>query len=308
MNDGLLLVNKPCGISSFDVVRRVRRLCGTRQVGHCGTLDPAASGVLPVAFGSATRLVEYLMAGDKEYLGTLQLGIVTDTQDGEGTVLAVKPFDGITRADVEAASRAFLGVISQVPPMYSALKRDGVTLYRLARQGVEVERAPRQVRIDAIEIVAFEPPRVTLRVACSKGTYIRTLCHDLGLMLGCGGHMAALCRTRCGSFTLAESHPLEQLEALSAAGLPLPVISLAAALPELPAVQVDPAARARLANGVAPSVAEVSAGAELAANALVRLMADDRLAAIARYVPGGAGGRPGDFVLDKVFPDSFRSA
>lgn len=308
MNNGLLLVNKPCGMTSFDVVRRVRRWCGTRQVGHCGTLDPAASGLLPVAIGSTTRLVEYLMDGDKEYLATLHLGVVTDTQDGEGTVLERQAVGAISRVAIEAAAELFRGTIRQIPPMYSALKRDGVPLYRLARQGVDVERAPREIRIDLLEVLEVNLPLITLRVVCSKGTYIRTLCHDLGRQLGCGGHMASLCRTRCGSLRSEASHTVDELEALAGQGLALPMLSPADALPELPAVEVHEAARPRLANGVAPALTEVAVDTGLMAGALVRLLADGRLAAIARYVQTGEGDGSGTFVLDKVFPESLRSA
>lgn len=301
---GLLLIDKPPGVTSFDVVRKVRRWSGTRQVGHCGTLDPAASGLLPVAIGTATRLVEYLMAGDKEYLAILRLGVVTDTQDEEGRILERHSFENISLSDIEDAVAAFVGKISQVPPMYSALKRDGVPLYRLARQGIEVERPAREVRIDAIEILDFVPPLATLRVACGKGTYIRTLCHDLGRALGCGGSMASLRRTRCASFSIEEAHVLTELEELSQQGKLLPLIALGASLPELVAVQVQTAARPRLANGIAPTLAEVYFNDELVQGRVVRLMADDRLAAIARYAPGGANGRAGDFILDKVFPES----
>jgi tRNA pseudouridine55 synthase len=302
--NGLLLVDKPCGITSFDVVRRVRRWCGTRQVGHCGTLDPQASGVLPVAVGSATRLVEYLMAGDKEYTATLRFGVVTDTQDATGQVVATHPLDNLERLSLEAAAMAFLGTISQVPPMYSALKRDGVPLYRLARQGIDVDRQPRLVRIEALEILEFTPPHAVMRVTCSKGTYIRTLCHDLGQKLGCGAHMAALRRTRCGSFRLESCHALEQLEEIAASGQSLPLITPADALCDWPGFQVHETARKRLANGVAPALAEVSGPGPVADGMPVRLLVDDVLAALARFVPGGEGGRPGDFALDKVFPEA----
>jgi tRNA pseudouridine55 synthase len=302
--NGLLLVDKPGGITSFDVVRRVRRWCGTRQVGHCGTLDPSATGVLPVAVGSATRLVEYLMAGDKEYEATIRFGVVTETQDGDGRILATHPFDELDRASLESVAGSFLGTINQVPPMYSALKRDGVPLYRLARQGIEVERQPRPVHIDAIEILDFLPPTATLRVTCGKGTYIRTLCHDLGQQLGCGAHMATLRRTRCGTFRIEACHTLEHLEGIAAAGGVLPLIVPAAALSDWPALQVQASARSRLANGVAPGIDEITGPDDLVPGLPVRLLVDCELAAVARFMPGGEGGRPGDFALDKVFPEA----
>lgn len=306
--NGLLLVDKPCGITSFEVVRKVRRWCGTRQVGHCGTLDPSATGVLPVAVGSATRLVEYLMAGDKEYVATLRLGTVTDTQDGDGQILATQPWDHVDRQALETALAGFVGEIRQVPPMHSALKRDGVPLYRLARQGVHVEREPRPVRIDAIEILAVALPDVTLRVTCGKGTYIRTLCHDLGQALGCGAFMATLRRTRCGQFGIDQCHSVARLEGLAAAGTPLPLVDSAAALADWPGLQVRPAAVPRLANGVAPRLEEVAGAEGLCPDAPVRLLVGEALAAVGRYLPGGCNGRPGDFELWKVFPEAFSAA
>jgi tRNA pseudouridine55 synthase len=302
--NGLLLIDKPPGITSFDVVRKVRRWCATRQVGHCGTLDPAASGVLPVAVGSATRLVEYLLAGDKEYLATLKLGVVTDTQDGEGEVLATSPLTGIDREYLAAVAAGFRGAIEQVPPMYSALKRDGVPLYKLARQGLEVERQARAVHIAALDILAVELPAVTLRIVCSKGTYVRTLCHDLGQQLGCGGHMATLRRTRCGTFAIDQCAGVDQLDALAAAGQPLPLLPPAAALPDWPGLQLTAAARARLANGISPGLEELSTPAELTIGQPVRLLAGEELGAVGCYRPAVGGGRGGAFELWKVFPEA----
>jgi tRNA pseudouridine55 synthase len=299
-----MLVDKPPGVTSFDIVRYVRRWCKTRQVGHCGTLDPLATGLLPVAVGSATRLVEYLMADEKEYLATLALGAATDTQDATGRILATHPWHDVTPALLAAACQAFTGTIEQIPPMYSALKRDGVPLYRLARQGVEVERAPRPVTISLIEIREFVPPLASIRVVCSKGTYIRTLVHDLGLQLGCGAHLTALRRLRCGAMTVAAGHTLTALRALAEAGEPLPLLSPAEALGSWPAVAVAEAAWSRLANGVAPLLSEVAGAVDMPKGTLVRLLADGRLAAIAGFAPGGEGGRPGDFALHKVFPDA----
>lgn len=305
--NGLLLVDKPGGMTSFDVVRRVRRWCGIRQVGHCGTLDPSATGVLPVAIGSATRLVEYLMAGDKEYVATLRLGAVTDTQDGDGQILATSPWNDIDRHALETAVARFVGPILQLPPMHSALKRDGVPLYKLARQGIQVEREPREVRIDSIEILAVAMPDITVRVTCSKGTYVRTLCHDLGQALGCGAYMATLRRTRCGIFRLEQCHAVAQLETIAATGGILPIVACAAALADWPGLRVHADALQRLANGVAPKLEEVAVNGDLIANAPVRLLANDELAAVGCYVPGGHNGRPGDFQLWKVFPEAFSS-
>jgi tRNA pseudouridine55 synthase len=189
-----------------------------------------------------------------------------------------------------------------MPPMYSALKRDGVPLYRLARQGQDVARSSRAVQIDTLELLEVAPPLVSLRVVCSKGTYIRTLCHDLGRQLGCGAHLAALRRTRCGRFGIGECFTVGHLEQLAAAGQALPLIAPAQVLADWPGLQVHDAARARLANGIAPTLTEVNGAAELVPGQPVRLLIDQQLAAVARCAPGGEGTRHGDFLLDKVFP------
>jgi tRNA pseudouridine55 synthase len=192
--------------------------------------------------------------------------------------------------------------------MYSALKRDGVPLYKLARQGVEVERAARTVTISLIEICEFTPPLTSIRVICSKGTYIRTLVHDLGMQLGCGAHLTALRRVRCGTLAVATARTLAELQVLAAAGEVLPVLTPAEAMAGYPAVAVRPDGWGRLANGVAPRLVEVEWPSELAPGTLVCLQVERRLAAVASFTPGGAGGRPGDFELHKVFPDVILTA
>jgi len=299
--NGVLVVDKPQGLSSFDVVRQVRRLCHTRRVGHAGTLDPLATGVLPVAVGWATRLVEYLMAGDKIYQATLRLGAVTDTQDAEGRILEEHDWQHIDRAVLEQAAAGFTGDISQLPPMYSALKKNGQPLYLLARKGIEIERQPRAVRINSLVIDNFAAPYATFTVRCGKGTYVRTLCHDIGRELGCGAHMTSLRRLACGRFDLTASHTLEELQELLEQGRSLPLMSPAEALADWPALFVDGPALSRLRDGVAPSQTELDV-AGLAAGDRVRFLAGDALTAIARYTPGGYGKRPGDFEILKVFP------
>jgi len=284
--NGLLIIDKPAGLTSFDVIRQLRRCCRTRRVGHAGTLDPMATGVLPVALGYATRLLEYLMAGEKSYRATLQLGAATDTQDSEGQVTTTGAWQQISLPEVEAACRVLTGTIQQTPPMFSALKRNGKPLYQLAREGVEVHREARPVIIDSIEILRFEPPAIDLQVDCGKGTYIRTLCHDLGGLLGCGAHMTALRRTRNGIFEQAASHPLDDIVRLAAEDKPLPLLSPEQALADWPGLLVEDEAVARLKNGVAPRLAELSGSAQ--PGQLVRLMAADRLAAVARF-PRGCG-------------------
>ena len=195
MPNGIIIIDKPAGWTSMDVCAKLRGIFHEKRVGHAGTLDPMATGVLPVFLGRATRAVEFAEQTGKEYLAGLRLGLVTDTQDVTGRVLEERPVT-CAPAEVEAALAAFRGEITQIPPMYSALKRDGKKLYELARAGKEVERAPRPVTIHALEVVEQTGPNCyTLRVRCSKGTYVRTLCHDIGAALGCGGCMSALRRT-----------------------------------------------------------------------------------------------------------------
>ena len=209
MANGILIIDKPQDWTSHDVVAKCRRVLHERRVGHAGTLDPMATGVLPVFVGRATRAVEFAAGSDKEYLAGLRLGVRTDTQDTTGTVLEERPVTA-DRAALEAVLKDFRGEILQVPPMYSALKVKGQKLYELARKGVEVERAPRPVTIHALEVVEQVSEReFRLRVACSKGTYVRTLCHDIGAKLGCGGAMYALRRVRACGFGEADALPLE---------------------------------------------------------------------------------------------------
>ena len=208
--DGIFNIDKPTGITSHDVVARVRRLAGQKRVGHAGTLDPAASGVLPVLLGQATRIAEYLSESGKAYRATIHFGVVTDTYDAEGTIVRQTPV-ALSRGDIESVLPGFLGDQMQRPPMYSAIKRDGQRLYALARAGHTVEVDPRPIHIDALEIVDWTLPALILDIACSKGTYIRSLAFDLGERLGTGAHLAALVRTRSGPFTLATSVSLDTL-------------------------------------------------------------------------------------------------
>ena len=210
--DAILNIHKPSGPTSFAVVARVKRLTGERRVGHGGTLDPLASGVLPVFLGRATRLAEYLMEYPKTYHATVELGAATDTYDAEGSVTSRSDISNITLKDVETALEKFRGEIRQRPPVYSALKQGGQPLHRLARRGQNVEVESRPVTVYRLEILAFELPRLTLEVECSKGTYIRSLAHDLGAALGCGGHLAGLVRTAYGPFDITDAVTLEQLE------------------------------------------------------------------------------------------------
>jgi len=302
---GFLLIDKPAGVTSHDVVQRVRRLSGVRRVGHAGTLDPMATGLLPVAIGDATRLMEFLADREKGYQATMCLGAQTDTQDAEGEVLLSAPWDAVTIDSLQSVLTCFRGRIEQVPPMYSALKRNGVPLYRLARQGIEVERSARQVNIFALELLHFAPPLVEISALCSKGTYIRTLCHDIGLRLGCGAHMTSLRRFRHGCFDLTQAVPLANAEAAGRDGLPGLLLSPLDVLSDMPLVLAGDTARARLADGIPPLLSEVVfPDTECAAGTLVRLAFADRLIAVARFAPERKNDPRGDFELIKVFHSS----
>lgn len=207
---GILNIDKPAGMTSHDVVDRVRRISGQRRVGHAGTLDPAATGVLVVCLGQATRVAEYLMASDKVYEAQIRLGVSTDTHDAEGEVTATAQVN-VREQEVRETLASFVGSIQQVPPMYSALKRDGVPLYKLARQGITVEREPRTVEIHDIELLNWNTPLLTIQVKCSPGTYVRALARDLGQTLGCGAHLQSLTRLASGHFTLEKAVTLDEL-------------------------------------------------------------------------------------------------
>ena len=211
--NGFVNLFKPPGITSMDALRQIKRITGQRQkVGHCGTMDPLARGVLPVAFGQATRLMENVVGGKKLYRVEITLGVATTTYDAEGEVVKTGDSEGITREAVEDSLRPWIGVVQQTPPMYSAIKVDGQRLYKLARAGIEVERKSRPVEIHDIRIIEFEIPKLVLDVECGQGTYIRSLAHDVGEALGCGGHVADLVRLLCGGFPAEEGVTLEQIE------------------------------------------------------------------------------------------------
>ena len=247
--DGVLNIRKEKGYTSFDVVAKLRGILHMKKIGHTGTLDPEAEGVLPVVLGKATKLVDLLTEKQKTYEALLHLGLETDTQDMTGTVLEEKPVE-VTKEEVRTVIRSFLGEQQQIPPMYSALKVDGKKLYELAREGKTVERKPRAVQFYEIEIKKIELPYVRFSVTCSKGTYIRTLCHDIGQKLGCGGCMEELLRSRVGRYSLFESHTLAQVEAAVADGTVQDMIDpVEAVLAEYPALYADSYGDRLLANG-----------------------------------------------------------
>lgn len=213
--EGVLLVDKPRDHTSHDVVARLRGKLKTRRIGHAGTLDPMATGLLVILVGKATRISQYLISLDKEYEGTVELGKVTDSQDAEGEVMETRPVPPLTEEDVKAAIKTFLGDQYQMPPMYSAIKIDGVPLYKSARKGVEVEREPRFIRVMNWDLTRFALPHLDFRLRCTKGTYVRTLAHDLGQKLGCGGHLSALRRTATDKFNVSQALTLDEIQALS---------------------------------------------------------------------------------------------
>ncbi len=210
--DGILNVFKPAGKTSFTVVSLVRRWSGERRVGHAGTLDPAATGVLVVCLGQATRVVEYLSVAGKTYQAGIELGITTDSYDAAGRVVARCDPSSVTLEQLEQVLGSFRGPLSQVPPMHSAIHYRGRRLYELAREGLEVDRQPRPVEIHRLEVLDWQPPRLTVEVSCSAGTYVRSLAHDIGQALGCGAHLSWLIRTRCGPYRVEESVSLAVLQ------------------------------------------------------------------------------------------------
>ncbi len=228
--DGVLLVDKASGMTSHDVVAITRRALNTKKVGHCGTLDPLATGLLLMTIGRGTKIQDLLMSEDKEYVGTLDLGKVTDSQDADGQVLETLPVPEFPREQIDAAFAKFHGDFYQMPPMVSAIKKDGVPLYKLARQGKSVEREPRFVHVYAHEIQAIRMPEIDFRVVCSKGFYVRTYVHDIGQELGCGAHLKALRRTKSGRFDVQGAITVDELkagprEAVAARVMSLPAIS-----------------------------------------------------------------------------------
>lgn len=210
MPTGILIVDKPQDWTSHDVVAKLRGIYRERRIGHAGTLDPMATGVLPVFIGRATRLVEFAMEGEKEYHAGLKLGVTTDTQDTTGTVLNERPVT-VSLSEIEGVFPQFTGEISQIPPMYSAIKIKGKKLYELARKGEVVERAPRPITIHTLAMLPTEQEELRLQVVCSKGTYVRTLCHDIGETLGCGGTMSSLRRVMAAGFTIEQAHTLDEI-------------------------------------------------------------------------------------------------
>jgi tRNA pseudouridine55 synthase len=287
VRDGLVVVDKPAGWTSHDVVGKLRSVYGQRRVGHAGTLDPDATGVLLVGLGRATRLLRYLQDTTKEYRARVVFGVATDTLDASGAVTERLEMT-LTRARLEDAARRFVGEIDQVPPMVSAVKVGGRKLYELAREGQEIERAARRVRIDAVEVETFEPgpyPETTIRVVCSSGTYVRSLAADVGAALGGCAHLAALRRLRVGSFALAEARTPEEIAAEPDAALRPP----AEAMRDLERVAVGAEAARAVGHGATFAAAGLLPGG---AGAGPFAVVDDRGELLAVYERRGAGVKP----------------
>jgi tRNA pseudouridine55 synthase len=255
--DGALLLDKPLGVSSNRALQDAKRLYGAKKAGHAGTLDPLASGLLLVLFGEATKFAGPLLDADKEYVATLKLGERTSTGDAEGEVLQRRPVEGVAESLPGALAR-FRGEIEQVPPMHSALKREGQPLYRLARRGEHVERAARRIRLSELEVLKLDGAHLTLKVVCSKGTYIRVLAEDIGEALGCGAHLSALRRTASGRFRVERAAGLEALA--SAEERARRLLPLSALLDDLPRAELGAADEARLRQGQALKISGLRQG------------------------------------------------
>jgi tRNA pseudouridine55 synthase len=265
--NGLLNINKPVGPTSFQIIERLRRLTGIRKIGHTGTLDPLAAGVLPVCVGHAVRLSEYLTSDDKVYRAEITFGVRTTTDDAEGEIVSRQDVE-LKREEIEAVLPEFTGDVDQVPPHYAAIKIEGKHMYDLARRGTPFEAAPRHIRIERLTLLDWSSPRALIEVACGKGTYIRALARDLGERLGCGAFLTALTRTRCGAFSIENSVAFDQLNA--APDWRTFLLPPDAALQSWPAVQLDAHSTQRLAHGHA-----VHAPVSAATGTLVRAYASD---------------------------------
>ena len=246
--DGILLIDKPTGPTSAEVVRILKKALRVKKIGHLGTLDPFASGLLPICLGAGTKLSPFLMAERKSYTGTLQLGVETDTLDCTGTVTTTAPVPDCTVPRLREVEQRFIGDSWQTPPMYSALKRKGVPLYKLARQGIEVEREPRRVQISHLALTRGEPPTIHFSVSCSKGTYIRVLAADIGQALNSCAHLTSLRRTVFGAFTIDQAAPLSQVQSPQP-GQPLPLLSLTRATQSYRTFLVSAPEAARIRQG-----------------------------------------------------------
>ena len=257
--EGILVVDKPEGLTSYDVIRRIKRVLRGVRIGHAGTLDPMATGVLPVCLGRATKLVQFIMAGRKLYQGVIVLGISTNTYDREGEVTGRRPVpEDLDPGRVREAARRFTGRLRQVPPPYSAAKYKGVPLYKLARKGLHVEKEPKEIEIYSFEILDVQPPEVEFRLECSKGTYVRSLAADLGEALGTGAHLHALVRLASGPFSMEDARPLDEILELAEAGrIDEAFVPMEKALAHIPRLEVDRSLARAIATGREIGVGEL---------------------------------------------------
>lgn len=302
---GLLLVDKPEGLTSAAVVAVVKRTLGQRKVGHLGTLDPFATGLLPVCIGEGTKVAAFLADDEKRYVGEIAFGAATDTLDRTGNVIERRPVPDLATARVAEAVAGLRGDILQTPPMYSALKQDGVPLYRLARAGRTVERAPRPVRIARFDVAITAPDRLAFAVTCSRGTYVRVLAEDLGRALGTVAHLAALRRTSCGPFEIREAVRLDDLAAAAEAGR-LPLMTPSAALGALRAVEVDGGTIASIRRGQQRVLGALGSPRE--AGEVVRVASrDGELVAIATATPDGSSWQLARVMTDQGAARNYRA-
>ena len=290
--DGILVIDKPRGLTSHDVVMVVKKRLRANKAGHIGTLDPIATGILPVCINGATRLARFLEGGRKEYLASIKLGEETDTYDAEGNVVVKKDITAVRKEDIIAVVHSFRGRIKQTPPMFSAIKINGVALYRLARQGVEVERAPRDVEIYDIHVEDIMFPFITVRIACSKGTYVRSLAFDIGKKLGCGAHLAGLIRTRSGIFSINDSVSMDN-------ACEKDIIAIERLFADLPGISVDEISALRIRNGLMPfnngSAMELNISSSIKDGEMIKFTLNGRIIALANYKGSN------EFRLERVF-------
>jgi tRNA pseudouridine55 synthase len=281
--NGLFVIDKPGGITSHDVVNRLRKITGEKSIGHLGTLDPMATGVLPLLLGKFTRLAQFFSSADKSYTGTIRFGFATDTYDAEGQMVGERTQPQLTLDTVRIVAQRFRGEMQQTPPPYSAKKIAGTPAYKFARAGMEVELKPAAVRIDSFEILALEADEATFVMSISAGGYVRSIAHELGRDLGCGAHLSSLRRTQAGVFTLVEAHPLNELQALAGHVEALEALCVhpRSLLPQMPSVTADAQTIGRLRNGAQANLPEFSSAHQ------VKVFASQRdLFAIATRVAG----------------------
>jgi len=297
---GFLVIDKPLGLSSHAVVSRLRKLLQQRRIGHTGTLDPMATGVLPVAVGEATRVIPFLKEKLKTYQATIALGSATDTQDAEGDVIFQGPLDGVNDASVLSAIDALTGPQEQLPPMYSAIKKNGVPLYKLARKGQEVERKKRNITVYDWRVAEISSRQVVGTIDCSRGTYVRTLAHDLGQLLGCGAHLTALRRLRSGPFDIGQAMTLEAVATCLEQQHPLPALSMLQVVEGRGSLELEKGAVTRLLDGVPPAASQVI-GVLPESGDEVSLVYQGCLVGLAVYAPERTNEKRGDFELQRVF-------